>query len=41
MRRKALRVVRLKRFGAAGFALFLLKGIAWRLVGAAVIDNLA
>lgn len=33
-------VVRLKRFGAASFAFFLLKGIAWLLVGAAVIDNL-
>jgi hypothetical protein len=34
-------VLRLKRFGAAGFAFFLLKGIAWLVAGAAVIDNLA
>lgn len=33
-------VARLKRFGAAGFAFFLLKGIAWLVAGAAVIDNL-
>ena len=34
-------VMRLKRFGAASFVFFLLKGIAWLVVGAAVIDNLA
>lgn len=33
-------VVRLKRFGVAGFAFFLLKGIAWLVAGAAVLDNL-
>ena len=33
-------VIRLKRFGAASFAFFLLKGIAWLVAGAAVIDNL-
>jgi len=31
---------RLKRFGAAGFAFFLLKGIAWLVAGAAVVDNI-
>lgn len=33
-------VIRLKRYGAAGFAFFLLKGIAWLVAGAAVLDNL-
>jgi hypothetical protein len=33
-------ITRLKRFGAASFAFFLLKGIAWLVAGAAVIDNL-
>lgn len=34
-------IVRLKRYGAAGFAFFLIKGIAWLVAGAAVFDHLA
>lgn len=40
MQRSNQTIIRLKRFGAASFAFFLLKGIAWLVAGAAVIDNL-
>jgi hypothetical protein len=33
-------IIRLKRFGAAGFAFFLIKGIAWLVAGAAVVNNI-
>ena len=33
-------IARMKRFGAAGFAFFLVKGIAWLVAGAAIVDNI-